>query len=134
MGVTSSNITVVCEFKDYMVTFHKEDLYCRLLNMFSSFVKIKSKIEGAFWDLYLVGSFTCWGNKLSLKHFKKSVETRVSFSLERVLFKSISLILKSSRISKCDGFPPDISVVYQRDTGYFHVRILGIDNTSYYIV
>ena len=57
-----------------MVTFSEPRLYCRLLTMFSPFVKIKSKIEGRLGDLYLVGSFTCWNKKPPLKHSKKSVE------------------------------------------------------------
>ena len=57
-----------------MISFSKPGLYCALLTMLSSFVKIKSKIKGTFWDLYLVGSFTCWYKKLSLKHSKKSAE------------------------------------------------------------
>ena len=34
-------------------------LYCSMFTIFSSFVKIRSKIDGTFWDLYLVGSLTC---------------------------------------------------------------------------
>ena len=77
--------------------------------MLSSFVKIRSKIEGTFCDLYLVGSFACWYKKLSLKHSRKSVEVWVSFSVEFMLFQPEHLILKSPRIIKCDGFPPDMS-------------------------
>ena len=93
--------------------------------MFSSFVKIKSKIEGTFWDLYLVGSFTCWNRKLSLKHSKKSVEICVSFSVEFVLFQLIPLMLKSPRRSKCEGFLPAISCNNSKSNLVFSLVEIG---------
>ena len=94
--------------------------------MCSSFVKIKSKIEGAFWDLYLVGSFTCWNRKLSLKHSKKSIEICVSFSVELVWFQLIPLMLKSPRRSKCDGFLPAISCNKSKSNLVFSLVEFGL--------
>ena len=94
--------------------------------MFSSFVKIKSKIKGTFCDLYLVGSFTCWNRKLSLRHSKKSVEICVSFSVELVLFQLIPLMLKSPRRSKCDGFLPAISCINSKSNLVFSLVEFGL--------
>ena len=94
--------------------------------MFSSFVKIKSKIEGTFWDLYRVGSFTCWNKNLSLKHSRNSVEMCISFSVELVLFQFIPLMLKSPRGSKCDGFLPAISCNISKSSVLFSLEEFGL--------